>query len=90
MASPLQLPATVELVPAPSGALVISDAYMTPMNGVELLAQVRADERTAKTPFLMVAGDADEDAATGAADTIMKPFTAQSLKAKLVPVIGAF
>ena len=71
-------------------ALVISDAYMTPMNGVELLAQVRADERTAETPFLMVAGDADEDAATGAADTIMKPFTAQSLKAKLVPVIGAF
>ena len=71
-------------------ALVISDAHMTPMDGVELLAQVRADERTAKTPFLMVAGDADEGAAAGASDTIMKPFTAQSLKAKLVPVIGAF
>ncbi|HYD72293.1 MAG TPA: response regulator [Candidatus Binatia bacterium] len=69
-------------------ALVISDAHMTPMNGAELLAHVRAEERTAKTPFLMVAGDADEGA--GACDTIMKPFTARSLKAKLVPVIGAF
>ena len=71
-------------------ALVISDAHMRPMNGVELLAQVRADERTAAMPFLMVAGDADDGAVAGASETIMKPFTAQSLKAKLVPVIGAF
>ena len=63
---------------------------MAPMNGVELLAQVRADERTANTPFLMVAGDGDDGDVTGASDTIIKPFTAQSLKAKLVPVIGAF
>jgi two-component system chemotaxis response regulator CheY len=71
-------------------ALVISDAHMAPMNGVELLAQLRADERTAKTPFLMVAGDADDGPVDGASDTIVKPFTAQSLKAKLVPVIGEF
>lgn len=71
-------------------ALVISDTAMAPMSGAELLAQVRADERTSKTPFLMVANDADDGPVAGASSTIMKPFTAQSLKAKLVPVIGAF
>lgn len=70
-------------------ALVISDAHMAPMTGRELLEQVRADERIGKTPFVMVANDVDESA-VGASSTIMKPFTAQSLKAKLEPVIGAF
>jgi two-component system chemotaxis response regulator CheY len=71
-------------------ALVISDAHMAPMTGAQLLAQVRADQRTMGLPFLMVANDADDEPAAGASSTIMKPFTAQSLKAKLVPVIGAF
>lgn len=75
-------------------ALVISDATMSPMTGMELLARVRADERTKQTPFVMVANDTDEgaDAETrvGASAHIVKPFTAQSLKAKLEPVIGAF
>lgn len=75
-------------------ALVISDTIMAPMTGLELLRQVRADERTRETPFLMVADDNGEDdlaeAGEGASSTIVKPFTAQSLKSKLVPVIGAF
>jgi two-component system chemotaxis response regulator CheY len=71
-------------------ALVISDAHMAPMSGVELLAQVRADQRTAATPFLMLANDADDGRIEGASNTIVKPFNAQTLKAKLVPVLGAF
>jgi two-component system, chemotaxis family, chemotaxis protein CheY len=75
-------------------ALVISDASMAPMTGLELLQRVRADERTSKTPFVMVANDAREGAEAegraGASTYIVKPFTAQSLKAKLVPVIGTF
>lgn len=75
-------------------ALVISDTIMTPMTGLELLRQVRADERTRETPFLMVADDNGEgdlaETGEGASSTIVKPFTAQSLKSKLVPVIGAF
>lgn len=74
-------------------ALVISDWSMAPMNGMELLQQVRADERIKDTPFVMVANDSDEGAlAEGreASTYIVKPFTAQSLKSKLVPVIGAF
>lgn len=75
-------------------ALVISDASMAEMTGLELLRQVRADERMRKTPFIMVANDNGEgdvaEAGEGASSTIVKPFTAQALKSKLVPVIGAF
>ncbi len=73
-------------------ALVISDSTMSPMTGMELLQRVRANERTAGTPFIMVANDNGEesDVRPGVSDTILRPFTAQSLKSKLVPVIGAF
>jgi two-component system chemotaxis response regulator CheY len=75
-------------------ALVISDCSMAPMTGLELLQRVRADERTKATPFIMVASDANEGAVAerraGASAYIVKPFTAQSLKSKLVPLIGAF
>lgn len=75
-------------------ALVISDWSMAPMSGLELLQRVRADERTRQTPFLMVANDRDEGAEAegraGASSYIVKPFTAQSLKSKLVPVLGVF
>ena len=54
----------------------------------------RADERTRETPFIMVANESAEgdlsEADARASSTIVKPFTAQALKSKLVPVIGAF
>jgi two-component system chemotaxis response regulator CheY len=73
-------------------ALVISDAHMAPMTGLQLLERVRADERTNATPFVMLGSDPSdvEDAGVGASAYIVKPFTAQSLKNQLVPVIGAF
>ena len=75
-------------------ALVISDATMAPMTGLDLLRHVRADERTKETPFIVVANDNGEDdlaeSAVGASSYIVKPFTAEALKSKLVPVIGAF
>ena len=75
-------------------ALVISDTNMTPMTGTELLQRVRADQRTRTLPFVMIANDSAEGAAAerraGASAYIVKPFTAQSLKSKLVPVIGPF
>ena len=75
-------------------ALVISDASMSPMTGMEFLQRVRADERIAQTPFVMVANDngegAEAETRAGASTYIVKPFTAQSLKTKLMPVIGSF
>lgn len=72
-------------------ALVISDSHMSPMTGKEFLQRVRAEERIAQTPFVMVANDNSEGAeAQGASSFIVKPFSAQALKSTLVPVIGAF
>jgi len=72
-------------------ALVISDSHMRPMTGMEFLQRVRAEERIAQTPFVMVANDNSEGVeAQGASSFIVKPFSAQALKSTLVPVIGAF
>lgn len=77
-----------------SYGLVISDANMAPMTGLELLRQVRANERTRQTPFVMIAGDPAEGAAAearaGASAYVVKPFNAQTLKSKLAPVLGVF
>lgn len=75
-------------------ALVISDWSMGPMTGAELLQQLRADERTKETPFVMMASDSAEAERSvqredGAA-CIAKPFNAQALKTKLETVLGAF
>jgi two-component system chemotaxis response regulator CheY len=70
-------------------ALVISDTVMAPMSGAELLQRVRADERTRETPFVMV-GDAADEAAANNTACLIRPFGAQTLKSKLVPVLGAF
>jgi len=74
--------------------LVISDWTMAPMTGLELLQHVRSDERTAETPFVMLANDNEEgetaEARAGASSYLVKPFSAQALKERLVPVIGAF
>lgn len=75
--------------------LVISDWTMAPMNGGELLAHVRADERLKDTPFVMVTGEgrieADRVVArAGIGATIVKPFNALALKQKLVSLLGEF
>ena len=77
-----------------SYGLVISDWTMAPMTGMELLQHVRADERTAATPFVMLANDNDDgetaEARAGASSYLVMPFTAAALKERLVPVLGDF
>ncbi|HWA01751.1 MAG TPA: response regulator [Caulobacterales bacterium] len=73
--------------------LVISDWDMGGMSGAELLRHVRSSERYKSTPVLMVASDAADGAATqkgGATSYLVKPFTAPTLKAKLISVLGNF
>jgi len=73
--------------------LVISDWNMEPMTGMELLQRVRADDKLKPVPFVMVT---NEEAASNAANRagansyLIKPFTAQTLKNKLIGVLGAF
>ena len=68
--------------------LVISDWNMTPMSGYELLKAVRSDPALKKTPFIMVTGDTKVDNVVaakkaGVDNYLVKPFTAQALKAKI-------
>jgi two-component system chemotaxis response regulator CheY len=69
-------------------ALVISDWNMEPMSGHELLQEVRADDRLAKTRFVMVTADMNAKniiaaKQAGVSSFIIKPFSAETLMAKI-------
>jgi two-component system chemotaxis response regulator CheY len=73
--------------------LVISDWNMEPMSGYELLKEVRADERLAKTPFIMITAESKTENViaakrAGVDNYIVKPFNAQTLQHKIAAVFG--
>jgi two-component system, chemotaxis family, chemotaxis protein CheY len=75
-----------------SHGLVISDMKMEPMSGLGLLREVRQDKRLRTVPFIMVtaAADVEEVVAAkkaGVSGYIIKPFTAETLRKKLVEVL---
>jgi len=75
--------------------LVISDWNMQPMTGLDLLKQVRADARLRSLPFIMVTAESKTEniiaaKQAGVSNYIVKPFTAETLKAKMASVLGAF
>ncbi|MEN9856428.1 MAG: hypothetical protein RL186_346 [Pseudomonadota bacterium] len=75
--------------------LVISDWNMEPMTGYELLREVRADEVLKPTPFIMVTAESKTENViaakkAGVNNYIVKPFNAQTLKAKMASVLGDF
>jgi two-component system chemotaxis response regulator CheY len=75
--------------------LVISDWNMEPMTGLELLKQVRADSRLKGVPFIMVTAESKTEnviaaKAAGVSNYIVKPFNAETLKQKMVTVLGNF
>ncbi len=67
---------------------LVTDWNMPGMTGIELLRQVRADERLGSLPVLMVTAEAKreqivEAAQSGVNGYVVKPFTAQALKEKI-------
>ena len=75
--------------------LVISDWNMEPMSGLDLLKAVRADEKYKTIPFIMVTAESKTDNVVvakqaGVSNYIVKPFNADTLKQKLISVIGQF
>lgn len=75
--------------------LVLSDWNMDPMSGYELLKEIRADQILKKTPFIMVTAESSTDNVVaakkaGVNNYIIKPFNADTLKSKIVAVLGAF
>jgi len=68
--------------------LIISDWNMEPMTGFQLLKEIRADDKLRKLPFIMVTAESKtENVVTakkaGVDNYIVKPFTAQTLLAKI-------
>lgn len=75
--------------------LVISDWNMEPMTGLELLKEVRADEKLKETPFIMITAESKSENViaakqAGVNNYIVKPFNAETLKTKLQSVLGKF
>jgi len=74
--------------------LIISDWNMQPMTGLELLQKVRADERLKRTPFIMVTAESKTENViaakqAGVSNYIVKPFNADTLRAKIDGVLCA-
>ena len=78
-----------------SFGLVISDWNMEPMSGLQLLREVRADDKLKSLPFVMITAESKTENVVaakeaGVSNYIVKPFNAETLKTKLVSVLGDF
>ena len=76
-------------------SLVISDWNMEPMTGIQLLREVRADEKLKHIPFVMITAESKSENViaakeAGVSNYIVKPFNAETLKGKLTSVLGEF
>jgi two-component system chemotaxis response regulator CheY len=70
--------------------LILSDWDMRPMNGTELIAQIRQDPVNASTPVIMITAKCDADVSwlSGADGYLMKPFNALGLQEKIEEVMS--
>jgi PAS domain S-box-containing protein len=78
----------LEAIRAQVPDLVISDVMMPRLDGLQLLAALRTDSRTAAVPVLLLSARAGQDASiegllAGADDYLVKPFAAADLLARV-------
>ncbi len=78
----------LELARAETPDLVVSDVMMPRLDGLRLVAALRADPRTAGTPVLLLSARAGQEASiegleAGADDYLVKPFSAAELLARV-------
>ena len=74
---------------------VISDWNMEPMTGIQLLREVRADDKLKHLPFIMITAESKSENVVaakqaGVSNYIIKPFSAKTLKSKMTSVLGKF
>jgi len=77
----------------PDVKLVLLDWNMPNMNGLDCLKAVKADPSTKAIPVMMVTSEAEktkiiEAVQAGASNYLVKPFDADSLKAKITALLG--
>ena len=74
--------------------LILSDINMPSMDGLEFLRQVRAQNLAPGVPIVMITTESSEEhvkqaIAAGAQGYIRKPFTAEQVKERVLPLIHA-
>ena len=84
----------LEKLRADKYGLVISDWKMAPVDGYELLQEVRGDPELKDLPFLMIAAEARADRVVAARDAgvngfMAKPFTRATLEQKMKALVPA-
>lgn len=72
---------------------ILSDVNMPEMDGLAFVQAVKADDKTKAIPVFMVTTEGSEEmvgkaVAAGAAGHIKKPFTAETMKNVLGPILG--
>jgi len=85
----------LEVLRQKSFGLVISDWNMEPMTGIQLLREVRSDATLKHLPFVMITAESKSENViaakeAGVSNYIVKPFNAETLRSKLVSVLGEF
>ena len=84
--------AALRMLRSGSFDIVVSDIQMPVMNGFELLAAVKADEKLKHLPVLMVTAETRKEdilraARDGAAGYVVKPFTRATLEEKVQAIV---
>jgi len=74
--------------------LILSDINMPSMDGLEFLRQIRAQNLAEGVPVVMITTESSEEhvrqaIVTGAQGYIRKPFTAEQVKERVLPLVAA-
>jgi two-component system chemotaxis response regulator CheY len=73
--------------------LILSDINMPAMDGLEFLRQMRSRNLASGTPVVMITTESSEEHVkqaiqAGARGYIRKPFTAEQVKERVLPLVG--
>lgn len=84
----------LEVLRGPSVDLILSDINMPTMDGLEFLRQIRAQELAVGVPVVMITTESSEEHVrqailAGAQGYIRKPFTAEQVKERVLPLLAA-
>ena len=84
----------LELLKTKQVDLILSDINMPSMDGLEFLRQIRAQNLAPGVPVVMITTESSEEHVkqailAGAQGYIRKPFTAEQVKERVLPLINA-
>jgi two-component system, chemotaxis family, chemotaxis protein CheY len=84
----------LEILSNQSVHLILSDINMPSMDGLEFLRQIRAQSLAAGVPVVMITTESSEEHVkqailSGAQGYIRKPFTAEQVKERVLPLVAA-